>query len=257
MHRRFHHGVTDSTNERAFAAIESGVARHGDLHVAHAQTAGRGRFGRPWHSAPGSGLYASVVLFPATPPRPAALTAAGGLAVLDAVRALGLAAARLAWPNDVMVGDAKLAGVLVEARGLDPVRPRYVLGVGINVAQRRFPDELAAERSVTSLVLQRVTASVPEAERVLVDRLDARLAQVAADPERLARDYAEAAGLDRGRLCARTADEEITGELVALSFEEGLTLRDASGRPRRIVLELLRSVGRSPRDASAGGRPIR
>jgi BirA family biotin operon repressor/biotin-[acetyl-CoA-carboxylase] ligase len=110
------------------------------VHVATGQTAGRGRLGRRWESASGAGLFLSLVLLPSeaphpaaltpphpaalTPPHPAALTMSAGLALLAAVHALGLAAAELDWPNDLVVplraARAKLAGILVEARGLDP-----------------------------------------------------------------------------------------------------------------------------------------
>ena len=101
MQFRLHrHGAVDSTNERAFAAIQSGSALHGDVHVASGQTLGRGRLGRTWVSPEREGLYLSVILLPGPPPiEPAALTMASGLAVLDAVRALGLLGARLDWPN--------------------------------------------------------------------------------------------------------------------------------------------------------------
>lgn len=242
MPRRFHHGLTDSTNERAFAALAAGEARHMDVHVACGQSAGRGRHGNVWHSEEGTGLYASVVLLPATPPPPAALTVAGGLAALDAVRAVGLAGARLEWPNDLMVGAAKLGGVLVETRGLDPRRPSYVLGVGLNVSQTRFPEQLGGERGATSLLLEGLRAGVPEVERALLDRLGDRLEQVEHDPQRLARDYVEASELGRGALRATTAQAEITGRLVAFALDEGLVLRDASGASHRLALEFLRSV---------------
>ena len=126
--RVLRHGVVDSTSERAFAAIEDGSARHGDVHVAEAQTRGRGRLGRSWASAPGEGLYLSTVLLPGPPPlSPTALTMATGLAVHDAVRGLGVDAVRLDWPNDVVVDDAKLCGILVESRGLTPAAPHCTL----------------------------------------------------------------------------------------------------------------------------------
>ena len=94
--RRIDHGVTDSTNERALEALERGEARQGDVHVASAQTRGRGSRGRSWLDAPGESLLFSVVHFasPPAPPMPA-LTTATGLAVRDAVRALGLERAAL------------------------------------------------------------------------------------------------------------------------------------------------------------------
>ena len=116
--RVLHHGLVDSTNERALAAVAAGRAQHGDLHVARGQSAGRGRRGSTWVSSDDAGLYASLVLLPAPPaPPPPAVTMLAGLALLDAVHDLGLSRARLKWPNDVMIGERKLAGVLVESRG--------------------------------------------------------------------------------------------------------------------------------------------
>ena len=104
-----------------------------------------------------------------------AVAGATGATVRPGVRrGLGLAEASLEWPNDVVVRGAKLAGILVETRGFDPQRPGYVLGMGLNVAQLTFPAELEGERKVTSLRLEQVEASIPEAERAFADRLTAR-----------------------------------------------------------------------------------
>jgi len=174
--RRIEHDVVDSTNERAFAALADGSALHGDAHCARQQLVGRGRRGARWASERDVGVYVSVVLTPSAPLHPAALTMAGGLAVFDLARELGVAGARLKWPNDLVVDGegldaelgAKLAGVLVETRGLDPERPHYVLGVGVNVRQREFAPELVAERAVTSLLLCGVDVEVLDArERLL------------------------------------------------------------------------------------------
>src|SRR5262245_39626500 len=98
--RVFRHEVVDSTNERALAAVEAGEAQDGDVHVAREQTRGRGRLGRVWESPAGQGLYLSYVHLPEPPAPPApALTQAAGLALLDLVRSLGVAGARLDWPN--------------------------------------------------------------------------------------------------------------------------------------------------------------
>ena len=125
--------------------------------------AGRGRLGRTWHSSAGEGLYASLILRPPPPaPNPAALTMAAGLGVIEGLEALGLAGARLKWPNDVLHGSGKLAGLLVESRGLDPRAPAFVAGVGVNVRQRAFPAELEAERAVTSLALLGLESTVED-----------------------------------------------------------------------------------------------
>ena len=234
------HGTTDSTNERALAALADGDAQHLDVHVADAQTAGRGRHGRPWVSAPGEGLFLSLVWRPTRLASGAALTVAAGLGALEGLRALGAADARLAWPNDLVAGGAKLAGVLVETRGLDPAAPAYVVGVGVNVAQRTFPGWLTTERAVTSLSLLGVEAGVGEVEDAVVARLVRTLERIEADPTGLARDYLEAGGFT-GAVTATTAEAELVGTVVGLDLVEGLALETAAG-PTRVPLERLRRL---------------
>lgn len=119
---RLHLRVTDSTNERARSLAAAG-APHGALVTAGAQTAGRGRQGRRWEAEAGSALLCSVVLRRAVD----LLPLRGGLAVAD----LAGAEAQVKWPNDVLVGGRKVAGVLVEAR---PQDGWAVLGIGVNLA---------------------------------------------------------------------------------------------------------------------------
>jgi BirA family biotin operon repressor/biotin-[acetyl-CoA-carboxylase] ligase len=236
--RLFRHGEIDSTSERAFAAIADGSARHGDVHVATAQTRGRGRLGRSWSSPAGEGVYLSLVLLPPPPPwSPAALTIAAGLAAFDASAALGVREARLDWPNDLVVGDAKLAGVLVETRGLDPRAPLYVVGVGMNVRQRTFPPELAAEREIASLARLGLETTVEEALAALLGTLPRRLDRVPSDASGLAADFLRATGLEGARVRVLVGDAEHEGRLDGLSVADGLRLGNA-----RFPLEIVRAV---------------
>jgi BirA family transcriptional regulator, biotin operon repressor / biotin---[acetyl-CoA-carboxylase] ligase len=116
--------------------------------VAEAQTAGRGRMGRHWVSAPGSALTFSVLLRPAAvPPASRGWTPLlAGVAVARAVRAQTKVAAWLKWPNDVQVDGAKLAGILAEQAG-----DAIVVGIGINVSSGR--DELPV-KGATSLAAE-------------------------------------------------------------------------------------------------------
>lgn len=239
--RVFRHDVVGSTNERALAAIADGSARHGDVHVALGQSAGRGRLGRSWASASGEGLYLSLVLLPARTPNPAALTMAAGLAVLASVHALGLRAARLEWPNDVYVEGAKLAGILVEARGADPARPHAVVGVGLNVLQRTFPPELLAERAVTSLALLGCDATRAEAEVTLLAHLGPHLELACRSPERVASDYARASQLVGRCIRVRHGRGEERGRLTRLDLS-GLELEREQGGHARVALEHAQGV---------------
>jgi BirA family biotin operon repressor/biotin-[acetyl-CoA-carboxylase] ligase len=117
----------------------------GRVVLAEHQTAGRGRAGRTWVSPPGSSLLFSVLLRGIEPDQAPLTSLAGGLAV---ARALGSARARLKWPNDVRIDGSKVAGVLGE---LSADGAYVVLGIGINVAQRR--EELPPGVDATSVEL--------------------------------------------------------------------------------------------------------
>jgi BirA family biotin operon repressor/biotin-[acetyl-CoA-carboxylase] ligase len=127
---RLHLRVTDSTNERAKALATAG-APHGLLITASEQTAGHGRQGRSWTAPAGEGLLMSLVLrdWPELLP----LVAAVAVAQTAGPDAL------IKWPNDVLLGGRKVAGILVEGR---PQEGWAVLGIGVNVAIRAFPPEL-------------------------------------------------------------------------------------------------------------------
>ena len=224
-HRFVRHGIVDSTSECAFRALDAGEARHGDVHVAAGQTAGRGRRGAHWVSPEGLGVYASVVLLPESPPPHAAvLTMAASLAVRDALEDLGLHGTRIKWPNDLELDSAKLAGVLVETRGFDARRPHYVIGLGVNVGQRSFPPELMAERAVTSLRLCGIeTQPAQVLERVLA-RLDAKLGPGFGNAEQLTADFLAATGLMGSEVRVSSGSGTIAGRLSGLSLRHGVEL---------------------------------
>lgn len=126
---RLHLRVTDSTSERAKALAPR--APHGLLVTAAEQTAGHGRQGRTWTAPAGEGLLMSLVLhdWPELLPLTAAV----------AVAETAGPDTRIKWPNDILVNDRKVAGILVEGR---PQDGWAVLGIGVNVAVRTFPGEL-------------------------------------------------------------------------------------------------------------------
>ncbi|AWB93212.1 biotin--[acetyl-CoA-carboxylase] ligase [Aeromicrobium chenweiae] len=153
---------TGSTNADVAAAARAG-APEGLVHVADAQTAGRGRLDRTWTSPPGSGAIVSVLLRPDSVPaaRWVWLPLLAGLAVDATVQECGVASS-VKWPNDVLVDGRKIAGILLE-RTETPVGPAAVVGVGLNVSLRR--DELPVD-TATSLVLEGAT----ETDRTIVIR---------------------------------------------------------------------------------------
>ena len=105
----------------------------GTVVLAGEQTAGQGRHGHSWHSEEGAGIYCSLVLEPAP-----LLTLALGLATQSAILDATGISCDLRWPNDVMLGGKKVAGILVQL-----VNEKAIAGIGINVSQDSFPPELA------------------------------------------------------------------------------------------------------------------
>ena len=229
MPRLVRHERCDSTSERAFAALADGTARDADVHVAREQTAGRGRLGRSWESPPGAGLYLSWIHLPERPASPPLFTMAAGVAVLRAVEHLGLQRTRLDWPNDLVVGPAKLAGCLVESRGLDPASPHYVVGIGLNVLQDRFPEALTRERAVTSLVSEGLLVTIDEALSATLTHLGQALERVHTEPRELCMDYLSATSLVGQTVELRTGSEVVSGVPRALDPDRGLTIETAQG----------------------------
>src|SRR5947207_2099632 len=140
--RRF--AELDSTNRHALELARQGVPE-GLVVVADHQTAGRGRLDRTWEAPPGSSLLVSVLLRPALEPElvhQVVMAAALGLA--DAVGEVAGFTPELKWPNDLVVGDRKLAGLLAEREpGSAAFRPAVIVGAGVNVNWPAFPPELA------------------------------------------------------------------------------------------------------------------
>jgi BirA family transcriptional regulator, biotin operon repressor / biotin---[acetyl-CoA-carboxylase] ligase len=135
--------VTGSTNSDALAAARAG-APHGSVFFADEQTAGRGRGDHRWESAVGAGLYASVVLrLPLSAEHLPLLPLAAGLAAVEAIREASGLSADLRWPNDLLIGERKTGGILVESKVKDDVLEFAVAGIGINVHQRAFAPDLA------------------------------------------------------------------------------------------------------------------
>jgi BirA family biotin operon repressor/biotin-[acetyl-CoA-carboxylase] ligase len=161
----------DSTNTQA-AQFAEDRANDGLVLLAGAQTAGRGQHGRSWLCQPGAGVLLSVLLFP--PPtfrRPAVLTAWAAVSVCELVLEVAGLQARIKWPNDVLIRDRKVCGILIEqARGT-------VAGIGLNVNQSA--DSLAAAGLTEACSLAACTGSsfeVGDVARQLIARLDAEYA---------------------------------------------------------------------------------
>lgn len=165
---------TASTNDDAMMLGRAGVAS-GTIVVAERQTSGRGRRGRVWMSAPGEALAFTMLVRPTMPRGEwSRLSLVAGLSVAEALESIDYMP-KLKWPNDVLLGGKKVCGILVEA-GEDFA----VIGIGINVLVREFPEEL--RESATSLWLTdgRVV-SLQSLLVVVAQKLEEKLAQAMED----------------------------------------------------------------------------
>ena len=154
---------TPSTNTLALEAAQAGAET--GVWVADEQTAGRGRGGHTWHSQAGEGLYVSVLIRPTLPMKHALwLSLATGLAAQSAIAKVCHVTPDLRWPNDLLLGECKLGGILVETAVIQTSALRHaVIGVGINVNHAAFPPELAD--AATSL---RLATGQPQAREPLL-----------------------------------------------------------------------------------------
>lgn len=229
------HAVCPSTSDLAAERARAG-APAGLVIAADAQTGGRGRLGRSWHSPPGENLYVSLLL---RPRRSAAeippLTLLAGAAVARAVAPLGVSP-RLKWPNDVQLIDdsgrrRKLAGVLTEMASAGARVEHVVVGIGINVNATAFPDELADR--ATSLRL--ATGQPMDRALLLASLLDAFEPLFEAF-ERDGPAPAVAAFTEYASLPQRCRiDDRLRGVALGVDPDGALRLRDDAGQIHRVI----------------------
>lgn len=226
----------ESTNDEVRILAESGAA-DGLIVLAERQTAGRGRRGAAWFSPAGESLAFSVLLRPeerkALWPR---LALAAGVAVAEAIETFGIQAG-IKWPNDVWIGNRKVAGILVEA-GSDFA----VLGIGINVNSIHFPDEVS--KIATSLRLESGREFLrAEVLSEMIRRLSRRRQQIGdSDFEFLISAVSQRCVLTGNRVTLLTAGGPREGIVEGIAAGGELLLRTSAGLERLIQADEIRLV---------------
>jgi BirA family biotin operon repressor/biotin-[acetyl-CoA-carboxylase] ligase len=199
--------------------------------LAGEQTAGQGRHGHSWHSEPGAGLYCSLVLEP-TP----VLTLALGLATQSAILEAAGITCDLRWPNDVMLGGKKLAGILVQL-----VDGKAIAGIGINLNQTAFPPDLAAQ--ATSLNTGTV-GTFPDSTAILIALLRAVDSFVTESQESILRLFTHASSYAVGRrVTVNQPGGVITGTTAGLDPSGFLIVRKDDGTDTLILAGGVRAAG--------------
>lgn len=148
----FYYDSLDSTNTKAKELAEQGHPS-GTLVVAERQTVGKGRRGRGWESPPHTGIFMTMVLKPDINPNNASmLTLVAALATARAITRVAGEPAQIKWPNDIVMNGKKIVGILTEMSAQFDYINHIVVGVGINVHNESFPEELA--ETASSLYLE-------------------------------------------------------------------------------------------------------
>jgi BirA family transcriptional regulator, biotin operon repressor / biotin---[acetyl-CoA-carboxylase] ligase len=171
----------DSTNVEAKRQIVDGI-KQDLLIISTQQTSGRGRLTRTWFS-PEGGLYFSLILRPRLGPQFAPLASLlCGCAVAKGIQSLGIDHVRLKWPNDVLVKEDKIAGILNELVSLDPLDSWIILGVGINqnISMNELPVEIAS-RSTSVIDILEMKTSPETLLCAIINEMDRLLAIVEAE----------------------------------------------------------------------------
>lgn len=226
-----------STNDEAARLAEAG-APEGTAVLAERQFRGRGRLGRGWESPAGLGIWTSILLRPPLPPEEAPLfSLLGGVAAAEAIAEVTGRSAGLKWPNDVIVTDKKVGGILAELRTEGVKVSHLILGIGLNVNHARddFPEGLrntatslriAVEADVSRLALLRALYST-------LDRWYDRLLREGQAPL-LARYRALCLTLGR-EVQVQGDGETFGGEAVDLGQRGELVVRLPTGELRTVV----------------------
>jgi BirA family transcriptional regulator, biotin operon repressor / biotin---[acetyl-CoA-carboxylase] ligase len=226
-------GTVDSTQIVAARLAASG-ATEGTVVTALHQREGRGRRGRPWLDKDGESLLMSVVLRPPVPPGQAPqLSLVAAVAIVDALRTFGELSAAIRWPNDVMVGERKICGMLPEAATSGPgAIGHLVLGIGLNVNQAAFAEPLTALATSVRMETGHVhdLARVREAVLAALDRWYARFLAMGVEGLR-------EAWLERSQSIGRRvrAGDGRVGVAVDLADDGALVIRTEDGETVRIL----------------------
>lgn len=235
-----------STNREAFRLAQSG-APHGTVVLAESQSGGYGRHGRPWFSPPGLNLYCSILIRGIGLRIPLAQWLSwtpliSALATVEAVQRITTVSLALKWPNDLLLFQRKVGGILCESLFRTPTDPAIVIGIGlnVNVAREDFPDDLLpiaaslAETSQQPIDRNRlVTQLLLELEQCL-DELQSHGAH------RLRHAYvARCATLGRQVQVQFTTHDRITGIAEDISVDGALQIRPlrprSSSQPARLL----------------------
>jgi len=229
-------GIVNSTNDLVRDRARAN-APDGFVVTADGQRQGRGRRGTTWTAPPRQAVLLSVLVAP--PPEDRRLLApAAGLAAADALAKVGVEPL-LKWPNDVLVNDRKVAGILIELSETDDGAPFAVVGIGVNANQDR--KVLPEDTTIPAGSLREVLGKPVDREVLVVDLLRALATRVesarAGDADSIRADWQVRDSLIGKNIVVRAVDRTVVGIVTAIDPVEALTIRTQEGESVTIRAE--------------------
>jgi BirA family biotin operon repressor/biotin-[acetyl-CoA-carboxylase] ligase len=215
---------TSSTNDIAAEYAKGDKKNDGLVVFAEHQTAGRGRRRNKWLSEAGESILCSIILYEPDI-KPDALVLACAVAVAETIGRCGKSAIKIKWPNDILLNDKKVAGILVESISVKR-RNFFVIGIGINCHQKKegFPDELS--QTATSIDIESGTVCDRNriAKRLLVN-LDHYFAVGLKNPDEIAEKWRSMSVLLGKRVTVEHNSRQFTGNCIGIEPAEGLIIQ--------------------------------
>ena len=243
--------VLESTNSKALELARKS-AQEGTVVLADSQTAGRGRFGRKWYSPHGKGLFFSAILYPPfTDKRIFTLPLVAGCAVATAIKSLTGLAPLLKWPNDVLIGEKKISGILIETAQVSG-RLAAVIGVGVNVSNTDFPEEISQTATSIQLECKRGISSSAVLERCLQELSDRYEYFVSGRSEKIVSEAREISSLLGRRVRISTSGGEFSGSAIDLDETGALVVRLHDGAVRTFTTGEVQLVREANDDNDSG-----
>ncbi|NIS60435.1 MAG: biotin--[acetyl-CoA-carboxylase] ligase, partial [Proteobacteria bacterium] len=241
-------GELDSTNSEAYRMAQDG-GQEGEVVVADRQLRGRGRLGRRWLSPPGVNLYVSVILRPPIPVRNATLiTLMAAVATAKATKGISGLQPRIKWPNDLLINNKKVAGLLNEMNGKAGQVEFIVLGIGINVnmTMGMIPEEM---KSTATSLRKELGYDISRVEllRALLQEVDREYqAFLTGEPGRMLRQWEEFSHMVGKPVEMRSFNEVIRGRVKGIDSNGSLLLSVPDGSEKKVIAGDISQPGELP-----------
>lgn len=231
----YHESDVDSTQDRLKERLAGGGAVDGTLLLADRQHKGRGRLGRVWKDLPGRQIFASLLITPDLPiSRWPLVSLVAGVALAKALEQMGVTDVGLKWPNDIFLGQKKVAGILSEVVSSPAGRASIVLGIGVNCEGERsdFPNEL--RDIATTLSAEGVFIGRLELLSQWLTLLENDLEELRNGSETLIREFTKR-WIHRGQpIRVASGVTQLEGQAESIDPDGALRLKTSTG-PRRVL----------------------